>query len=131
MVGGATVAVLIATLLLVRLTRLLRRNGAPPHVADAAHAVRIANESVAGFAGVTADVDRSGYGAIVHDDAGGAVIIRVHGGIFVARRLDSGFFGRLDRNTLMIESSERAFGSVVLDFGTRAGVVARRLNGIL
>lgn len=100
-------------------------------IRDEAHAIALAEEAEFGFGGVAADVDAAGYGAIVRNATGVMLLVRAHGNRFAARRIDAGFTARLDRNRLWLQSGERAFGSVELDFGGRASVIASRLRTVI
>lgn len=118
-------------LAIVAIAWLVRRMGlgtAHERIRDEAHAIELAEEAECGFDGVAADVDAAGYGAIVRNAAGAMMLVRAHGNRFAARRIDTGFTARLDRNRLWLHSGERTFGSVELDFGSRAGVIASRLR---
>ena len=119
---------LIAILLLARAARWMGLGTDYRRIEDEAHAIRLANEAECGFDAVAADVDAAGYGAIVRNSGGAMMLVRVHGNRFVARRLDRSFATRLNRNRLHIASPERAFGSVDLDFGEQAGVIASRMR---
>ena len=119
---------LLAILLLARTARWMELGTDYRRIIDAAHAIRLADEAECGFDAVAADVDAAGYGAIVRSGTGAMMLIRVHGNRFVARRLDRNFVTRLDRNRLHLTSSEPTFGSVDLDFGDQAGVIASRMR---
>ena len=119
---------LIAILLLARAARWMGLGTDYRRIADEAHAIALAEEAECGFAGIAADVDAAGYGAIVRNGDGAMMLVRVHGNRFVARRLDRSFATRLNRNCLHLASPERAFGSVDLDFGEQAGVIASRMR---
>ena len=122
---------LIAVLLLAQTARWMGLGATHEKIADEAHAIQLAEEAECGFEGVAADVDAAGYGAIVRNAAGAMMLVRAHGNRFAARRIDKGFTARLDRNRLWLQSGERSFGGVELDFGTRAGVIASRLREVL
>lgn len=119
---------LIAILLLARAAKWMGLGTEYRRIEDDAHAIRLANEADCGFDGIAADVDAAGYGAIVRNTGGAMMLVRVHGNRFVARRLDRSFNARLSRNRLHLSSPERAFGSVDLDFGEQAGVIASRMR---
>jgi hypothetical protein len=119
---------LLAILLLARTARWMGLGTDYRRIIDATHAIRLADEAECGFDAVAADVDAAGYGAIVRNGTGAMMLIRVHGNRFVARRLDRNFVTRLDRNRLHLTSSEPTFGSVDLDFGDQAGVIASRMR---
>ena len=122
---------LVAVLLLARTARWMGLGATHEQIVDEAHAIQLADEAECGFDGIAADVDAAGYGAIVRNAAGAMMLVRAHGNRFAARRIDPGFTARLDRNRLWLQSGERSFGGVELDFGTRAGVIASRLREVL
>lgn len=122
---------LVAVLLLAKTARWMGLGATHEQIVDEAHAIALAEEAECGFDGVSADVDAAGYGAIVRNAAGAMMLVRAHGNRFAARRIDPGFTARLDRNRLWLQSGERSFGAVELDFGNRAGVIASRLREVL
>lgn len=122
---------LVAVLLLAKTARWMGLGATHERIADEAHAIALAEEAECGFDGIAADVDSAGFGAIVRNAAGAMMLVRAHGNRFAARRIDPGFTARLDRNRLWLQSGERSFGGVELDFGTRAGVIASRLREVL
>jgi hypothetical protein len=122
---------LLAVLLMAQAARWFGLGSGYERIRDEAHAIALAEEAECGFDGSAADVDAAGYGAIVRNDRGGMMLVRAHGNRHAARRIDAGFTARLDRNRLMLASGERSFGSVELDFGSRAGVIASRLRTVL
>lgn len=121
---------LLAIFAIVWLVRRFGLGSGYERIRDEAHAIAIAEEAECGFDGIAADIDAAGYGAIVRNVAGAMMLIRVHGNRFAARRIDAGFTARLDRNRLWLQSGERTFGAVELDFGKRAGVIASRLRTV-
>jgi hypothetical protein len=123
-------ASLVAVLLLARAVRWFGLGATYQRIRDANHAIELAEEAECGFAGIAADVDAAGYGAIVRNAGGAMMLVRSHGNRFAARRIDAGFAARLDRGQLTLASGERAFGSVTLDFGGEAAVIASRLRTI-
>lgn len=122
---------LIAVLLLAQTARWMGLGATHEQIVDEAHAIALAEEAECGFDGISAEVDAAGYGAIVRNAAGAMMLVRAHGNRFAARRLDKSFTARLDRNRLWLQSGERSFGGVELDFGPRAGVIASRLREVL
>jgi hypothetical protein len=121
----------VAVILLARVARWMGLGVTHERIVDEAHAIALAEEAECGFDGIAADVDAAGYGALVRNATGATMLVRAHGNRFAARRVDASFTARLDRNRLWLHSGERAFGSVELDFGARAGVIASRLRGVL
>lgn len=123
-------ASLVAILGIAWLARRMELGTAYERIRDDEHAIALAEEAECGFGGVAADVDAAGYGAIVRNAEGRMMLVRVHGNRFAARRIDRSFTARLDRNRLWLQSGERSFGAVELDFGSRAGVIASRLRTV-
>ncbi|MCU0729928.1 MAG: hypothetical protein MUF41_07550 [Sphingopyxis sp.] len=115
---------LVAVLVVARAVRWLGLGSDYQRIADAAHAIRLAEEAECGFGGVEADVDTAGYAAIVRNAAGGMMLVRSHGNHFAARRLYPGVAARLDRERLIVDCGDARFGAVALDLGKRAPVVA-------
>ena len=128
--GAGLLGSLIAVIVLARVVSWLGLGAAHDPIRDAAHAIALAEDAECGFAGVAADVDAAGYGAIVRNAGGAMMLVRAHGNRFAARRIDTAFVARLDRHRLTLDSGERRFGSVVLDFGAQAPVIASRLRTI-
>lgn len=124
-------ASLIAVLATAWVTRVMGLGTVHEQIRDTAHAIRLADEAECGFGGVAANVDASGYGAIIANAGGAQMLIRAHGNRFVARRIGPGFEARLDRRFLTLRSDERSFGVVTLDLGDQAATVASRLRGVL
>lgn len=122
---------LAAVLLLARAARWMGLGARHERIRDETHAIALADEAEYGFDGLSAEVDAAGYGAIVTNAAGALMLIRAHGNRFAARRIDGSFHARLDRNRLILTSGERGFGTVELDFGRRAGIIATRLRAVL
>ena len=122
---------IIAVLGIVALTRWMGLGSGYERIRDERHAIALADEAECGFDGVAADVDAAGYGAIVRNRAGAMMLVRAHGNRFAARRITPAFVARLDRHRLWLDSGERRFGAVMLDFGPRAGTIAAGLRGVL
>jgi len=104
--------------------------GADPRIADAAHAIRLAEEAETGFGGVDVARDRAGYAAIVRNAEGRMMLVRAHGNHFAARAVDANVIGRLDKNFLTLATPERTFGAVTLQLGKDAGVWAARMRAL-
>ena len=128
---GPLIGSLIAVILLTKVARWMGLGVTHERIVDEQHAIRLAEEAECGFDGTAADVDAAGYGAIVRNATGAMMLVRANGNRFAARRIDTGFTARLDRNRLWLQSGERTFGRVELDFGARAGVIASRLRAVL
>lgn len=129
--GAPLLLSLIAVLGMAQAARWFGLGSDYERIRDEAHAIQLAEEAECGFDGIAADVDAAGFGAIVRNDRGGMMLVRAHGNRHAARRIDAAFVARLDRNRLVLASGESSFGTVELDFGKRAGVIASRLREVL
>jgi hypothetical protein len=122
-------ASLIAILALYGLSRWLRLGG-DVRIIDPDHAKRIAFESLYGFSGVDAVVDRAGYSALVRDAAGYHALICKHGAHFIARMIRPPIEGRLDQRFLTIDLQEPDIAPVTLNLGDVAQYWASGLRHI-
>lgn len=104
--------------------------GADPRIADADHAIRLAEEAEAGFGGVEVARDRAGFAALVRNGEGRLLLVRAHGNHFAARPVDASVVARLDKNFLILTTPDRTFGSVTLQLGKDAGMWASRMREI-
>ena len=102
--------------------------GSDPRIADAAHAIRLAEEAEAGFNGVDVARDRAGFAAIVQNAEGRMMLVRAHGNFFAARPVDASVEGRLDKDFLTLTAPEKTFGAVTLQLGKDAGMWASRMR---
>lgn len=102
--------------------------GADPRIADADHAIRLAEEAEAGFGGVEVARDRAGFAALVRNAEGRLLLVRAHGNHFAARPVDASVAARLDKNFLILATPDRTFGSVTLQLGKEAGMWASRMR---
>ena len=102
--------------------------GSDPRIADAAHAIRLAEEAEAGFHGVDVARDRAGFAALVRNGEGRLLLVRAHGNHFAARPVDASVVARLDKNFLILTTPDRTFGSVTLQLGKDAGMWASRMR---
>ena len=102
--------------------------GADPRIADATHAIRLAEEAEAGFHGIEVARDRAGFAAIVRNGEGRMMLVRAHGNHFAARPVDAGVAGRLDKDFLTLTMPEKTFGAVTLQLGKDAGMWASRMR---
>lgn len=121
---GASLAAVLFIAWLVRFIGL----GADPRIADAAHAIRLADEAEAGFNGVEVARDRAGFAAIVRNAEGRQMLVRAHGNHFAARPIDAGVVGRLDKDFLTLTMPEKTFGAVTLHLGKDAALWASRMR---
>ena len=120
---------LIAVLLVVWLVKVMGLGG-DPRIADADHAIRLAEEAETGFCGIDVARDRAGFAAIVRNGEGRMMLIRAHGNHFAARPVDAGVVGRLDKDFLILTTPERSFGAVSLQLGRDAGMWASRMRDL-
>lgn len=123
---GASLLAVLGIAWLVRRMGL----GADPRIADAAHAIRLAEEAETGFGGVDVARDRAGFAAIVRNAEGRMMLVRAHGNFFAARPVDASVVGRLDKGFLILTTPERTFGAVTLQLGKDAGMWASRMRNI-
>lgn len=124
-----TGASLVAVLVVAWLVRAMGL-GADPRIADAAHAIRLAEEAEAGFGGIDVARDRAGFAAIIRNGEGRMMLVRAHGNFFAARPVDAGVIGRLDKDFLTLETPEKTFGTVTLQLGRDAGMWASRMRDL-
>jgi hypothetical protein len=122
-------ASLVAVLLVVWLVKAMGLGG-DPRIADADHAIRLAEEAETGFGGIDVARDRAGFAALVRNGEGRMMLIRAHGNHFVARPVDAGVVGRLDKDFLILTTPERSFGAVSLQLGRDAGMWASRMRDL-
>lgn len=124
--GGSLVAVLFIAWLVGKIGL-----GGDPRIADADHAIRLAEEAEAGFGGIEVARDRAGFAAIVRNAEGRMMLVRAHGNHFAARPVDASVIGRLDKDFLTLTMPERTFGAVTLQLGKDAGMWASRMREIV
>jgi hypothetical protein len=120
---------LIAIFALARFAKILGLGG-EARIRDTDHAKQIAFDSIYGFSGSDAVVDRAGYGALVKDAAGRHVLIRAQGVHFVTRMITPPIEGRLDQKFLTIALNEPDFAPVTLNLGDDAQFWAAGLRHI-
>lgn len=123
---GASLAAVLFVAWLVKAMGL----GIDPRIADADHAIRLAEEAEAGFRGVEVARDRAGFAAVVRNGEGRMMLVRAHGNHFAARPVDASVVGRLDKDFLILTTPEQSFGSVTLQLGKEAGMWASRMREI-
>ncbi len=121
--GASILAVLFVAWLVKRMGL-----GDDPRIADAAHAIRLADEAEAGFGGIEVARDRAGFAAIIRNAEGRQMLVRAHGNFFAARIIDGNVMGRLDKDQLTLTVPERRFGAVTLHLGKEAGLWASRMR---
>jgi hypothetical protein len=125
--GATTLVSLAMTYGLYALAHALRLGG-DVRIADADHAARLAEATIAGFDASEIALDRARIGALVRNRAGRVLLIRRHGARFVGRELTSHDGIRLDRNCLTLETGDSRFGPLTLDLGASAQIWAASLR---
>lgn len=108
-----TAGSLAAILVLAGLARWMGLGGAPRLDSDDA-VRRAADEVEDGFTPVAFAWDAEGASALARDAAGRILVIRRHGNRFAGRVLGSRAKAVPDGGTLMIDTGEALFGTVVL-----------------
>ena len=102
--------------------------GGDARIRDEAHLRELADETLHGFDPVEVAIDRAGLAAIARDADGRIMLLRRHGAHFASRMLDGHAHVRLDRNFLVVGTSDRRFGEVTLDLGDAAASWAASLR---
>lgn len=102
--------------------------GGDARIRDDAHLRELADEALHGFDPVEVAIDRAGLAAIARDAEGRIMLLRRHGAHFASRLLDGHAHVRLDRNFLIVGTSDRRFGEVTLDLGDAAPTWAASLR---
>jgi hypothetical protein len=102
--------------------------GGDARIRDEAHLRELADEALHGFDPVEVAIDRAGLAAIARDAEGRIMLLRRHGAHFASRLLDGHAHVRLDRNFLVVGTSDRRFGKVTLDLGDAAAPWAASLR---
>lgn len=129
LLGAKLAASLLSVLALAWFARWLGL-GAEQRVRDDEHALQIARETLNGFQGVAAAVDRAGYAALVKDAQNRHVLIRSMGAHFITRMVTPPVEGRLDRTMLTIDVREADVAPVTLNLGDQAQYWASGLRHI-
>lgn len=88
----------------------------------------LAEEALCGFEPVEIAIDRGGLAALARDGEGRVMLLRRHGAHFASRLLDGHTAARLDRNFLVVGTSDRRFGEITLDLGEQAAAWAASLR---
>ncbi len=102
--------------------------GGDARIADEAHLRELIEEALYGFEPVEIAIDKAGLAALARDGEGRVMLLRRHGAHFAARLLDGHAHVRLDRNFLVVGTSERRFGEIMLDLGSEAAAWAASLR---
>ena len=121
--AGSLIAILALALIAARLGL-----GGDTRIRDESHLRRLVEEAQFGFDPVDMTIDRAGQAALVRNANGQVMLLRRHGARFAARMLDSHANVRLDRNFLVVGTSDRRFGQITLDLGEAASAWAASLR---
>lgn len=88
-------------------------------IRDEQHARVLADEAICGFEAQKIALDRSGKAALLRDQAGRVVLVKVHGAHFAGRLLGPGSSAAIwedaGKSPLEADSGERLFGKALLD----------------
>lgn len=121
--GASLIAILALAWIALRLGL-----GGDSRIRDDAHLRELADEALHGFEPVDVAIDRAGLAALARDATGRVMLLRRHGVHFASRLLDGHANVRLDRNFLVVGTSDRRFGEVTLDLGEDAPAWAASLR---
>jgi hypothetical protein len=102
--------------------------GGDRRIRDEAELRALADEALHGFDPVELAIDRAGLAALARDRDGRVMLLRRHGSHFAARLLDDHARVRLDRQFLVVGTSDRRFGEIALDLGDAAAAWAASLR---
>jgi len=102
--------------------------GGDTRIEGEAHLRELADEALCGFEPVEIAIDRAGHAALVRDSEGRVILLRRHGTHFASRLLDGHAHARLDRQFLVVGTSDRRFGEIALDLGDQAAAWASSLR---
>lgn len=121
--GASLIAILALAWIALRLGL-----GGDARIRDEAHLRVLAGEALYGFDPVEIAIDRAGLAALARDADGRVLLLRRHGSHFASRLLDGHAHVRLDRNFLVVGTSDRRFGEITLDLGPEAQAWAASLR---
>lgn len=121
--GGSLAAILLLAWLALKLGL-----GGDRRIRDETELRELAEEALCGFEPVEIAIDRAGLAALARDAGGRVMLLRRHGAHFASRLLDGHANARLDRNFLVVGTSDRRFGEVTLDLGNDAPTWAASLR---
>ena len=102
--------------------------GGDSRIRDEAHLRELAEEALYGFEPMEIAIDRAGLAALARDADGRVMLLRRHGAHFASRLLDGHAHVRLDRQFLVVGTSDRRFGEITLDLGDDAPAWAASLR---
>lgn len=118
--GGSLLAIVALAWLVHRLGL-----GGERRIRDEDHARELAGEIQDGFVPAQVALDRQGRAALLCDDSGQIMLLRVHGSKAAGRILGMWASARVlddpDEHTLEVSSGERRFGNANLDIENAAG----------
>lgn len=121
--AGSLIAILVLAWIAARL-----RLGGDIRIRSEEQARQLADEAIDGFEAQDIAIDRAGMGALLRDVEGRVLLLRRHGAHFASRLLDHHAHARLDRGFLTLATSDKRFGSVTFDLGSKAGEWAASLR---
>jgi hypothetical protein len=121
--GASLLAILVLAWIALRLGL-----GGDVRIRDEEHLRELAEEALFGFDPVEIAIDRAGLAALARDAEGRVMLLRRHGAHFASRLLDGHAHVRLDRNFLIVGTSDRRFGEITLDLGPEAQAWAASLR---
>lgn len=121
--GGSLLAILALAGIAWKL-----RLGGDTRIRDEAHLRELAEEALCGFDPVEIALDKAGLAALARDADGRVMLLRRHGAHFASRLLDGHAHVRLDRQFLVVGTSDRRFGEITLDLGDDAPTWAASLR---
>lgn len=102
--------------------------GGDSRIRDEPHLRELAEEALYGFEPMEIAIDRAGVAALARDADGRIMLLRRHGAHFASRLLDGHTHVRLDRQFLVVGTSDRRFGEITLDLGDSAATWAASLR---
>ena len=102
--------------------------GGDRRIRDEAELRELVEEALCGFEPVEMAIDRAGLAALARNAQGQVMLLRRHGAHFASRLLDGHANARLDRNFLIVGTSDLRFGEVTLDLGDQASAWAASLR---
>lgn len=121
--GGSLIAILALAWIALKLGL-----GRDARIADEAHLRELADEALHGFDPVEVAIDKAGLAALARDGDGRVMLLRRHGSHFASRLLDGHAHVRLDRQFLIVGTSDKRFGEITLDLGDAAATWAASLR---
>lgn len=115
---GQFLASLVAILVLAWIARRMGL-GRDIRIRDKQHALMLADEVICGFEAQEIALDRSGSAALLRDQTGRVILVKVHGAQFAGRQLgpqsSAAIWEDIGKSFLEADSGERLFGKALLD----------------